>query len=149
MAGSRKNEIFPIVTDLRRRVQPIIRYKLDDIILNKPEVRFIFRGIAQIIGRCGDCLTFRNQVNQPVKIFPDLLQREISLMCAKRVDYRIIQTQKNRILIESDQDHEQINQAIVRVLNRFGCNPVHVDYGQAPPWSGQQKLRRVVNRCDS
>lgn len=139
----------PIVTDFRRRAQPMIRYRLDDVILHKSEATCTFRGIDKIVGRSGDCLIFCDRANNPVHIFPDLVQREISLMCAHRVDYRLTQVHKDKLLIESDQSHTDIHQAVQQVLTRFHCQPVQINYAPAPRWSGQKKLRRVVNQSVS
>ncbi len=77
----KKNRKFiPIITDLERKTQPIIRYRLNDVLTEKknpclcgsPSI-----GIEQIEGRADDIFYFATLENKLEPIFPDFLRRRI------------------------------------------------------------------------
>lgn len=77
----KKNRKFiPIITDLERKTQPIIRYRLNDVLTEKknpcscgnPAI-----AIEQIEGRADDIFYFTSLENKLEPIFPDFLRRRI------------------------------------------------------------------------
>lgn len=146
--NAERSHFSPIITDFRRRTQPIIRYRLDDVIEagNAPGV---FRSIASIAGRSGDLLNFSGAAERII-LLPDLIYRAVALACAEPVDYRISQTGIDQLRIESDRDHSAIEQALRDLLTRQGVTaPVQFEQAPAPLWTASQKQRRVVNLCAS
>jgi len=141
-----KTHYSPIVTDFRRRTQPIIRYQLDDVIVAQKDTGF-FEPIGAIAGRCGDCLTLtQHGVNSVV--LPDLIYRAIALASEQRIDYRIIQTAKHTLCIESSPEfHALITNALTALFKQLKLDKVIYDYHRAPNWQISNKQRRVVNQC--
>ncbi len=80
----------PIVTDLRRRTQPIIRYALDDVLVEHKErcrCGSIYQAIERVEGRCDDlCIVSTPSGNVP--LFPDFIRRAIITASAEITDYR-------------------------------------------------------------
>lgn len=134
----------PIITDFRRRTQPVIRYQLDDIIEVK-EDDGVFEPIGSIAGRCGDKLLLtRNQF--PAHVLPDLIYRAITLTIADRVDYRIVQTDLNELTVEAlPQWHHKIKAALMGLFKSLQLDDVTIEFGDAPEWTPSNKQRRVVN----
>ena len=96
---SEKKRFHPIITDLMRISQPIVRYELNDII---HEMSNCLCGnkttaIKQIEGRSDDLLIFKTNTGKEVKIFPDFFRRAIILSDESIMDYSVTQVNKNEI----------------------------------------------------
>ncbi|WP_108127402.1 F390 synthetase-related protein [Saccharospirillum mangrovi] len=138
----------PIITDFRRRTQPIIRYQLDDVIEvgNMPGV---FQSIGNIGGRCGDLLQLPG-ADITVTIMSDLIYRAIALASAETLDYRISQLSAHRLRIESNAQHSAIEQALTTLFRQQGAlGSLEFEHAPAPVWQATQKQRRVVNAWTS
>ncbi|MES2464971.1 MAG: F390 synthetase-related protein [Armatimonadota bacterium] len=91
--------VTPIVTDLWRRVQPIIRYRLGDVLVLAPEDEAPcpcgsqFRRVLRVEGRCDDSLLFPflHKLTDYRIFFPDTLRRAVLLADPGIADYRVIQ----------------------------------------------------------
>lgn len=146
--NTERTHYSPIITDFRRKTQPIIRYQLDDIIENKQD-KGVFEPLGAIAGRCGDRLTL-NANHVPVTVLPDLIYRAITLSAKGRVDYRITQTGSQTIQIEADVHHHRvIHQALITLFDQLQLDPVRFSYRPTPIWTPMNKQRRVVNICGS
>nr|WP_216599646.1 F390 synthetase-related protein [Vibrio sp. 03-59-1] len=144
--NSEKTHYSPIITDFCRRTQPIIRYRLDDVILAK-EDDSPFEPIGAIAGRCGDCLTLSRKGDRSI-VLPDLVYRAVMLELNKRVDYRITQAGSSLIKIESKPGyHAAINSALQKLFHSLELDPVVMEYLPTPIWTPINKQRRVVNKC--
>jgi putative adenylate-forming enzyme len=70
----------PIVTNFFRTTQPVIRYKLDDILVLDPtpcECGSVFTKLKKIEGRCDDILKVKDVNNKEYLLFPDFVRRAI------------------------------------------------------------------------
>jgi putative adenylate-forming enzyme len=86
----------PIITDFRRSTQPIVRYRLDDVILEDDgspcACGSVFGTLGGIEGRCDDVLVLPGTAGAgPVAIFPDLVRRAVALAVPMEVEYRVVQ----------------------------------------------------------
>ena len=85
----------PIVTDLWRRTQPILRYRLNDVVRLAPApcpCGSPFRVLATIAGRCDDLCYFFDRAGQRRPVFPDTLRRALLLSSPAILDYTLVQT---------------------------------------------------------
>ncbi len=146
-----KTHYSPIITDFRRRTQPVIRYQLDDIIeapqhTKTKQDNAIFEAIGAIAGRCGDKLLLpKNAIATPV--LPDLIYRAIMLSSPERIDYRIVQTDKNQLTVECDAKwHTALYQALNGLFNQLQLDTVSLKFAAAPVWEPSNKQRRVINQ---
>lgn len=96
----------PIVTDLRRRVQPIIRHRLDDILLLAPEEDIcpcgsVSRRILRVVGRQDDALKLPSakSANSTITVWPDFMRAALAKVAALQ-EYRLIQTDSQELLLE-------------------------------------------------
>jgi len=138
-----KTHYQPIVTDFRRRSQPIIRYLMDDVIVAGNDHSGVFRSIASIAGRSGDILRFGQ-----VKVLPDLIYNAVSRAVSTRVDYQISQLDDDRLRIATDHSYDQIRLALCKLLSSLGLPEKlfpSFEAGKAPNWELSEKRRRVVN----
>ncbi|MBN1683704.1 hypothetical protein JW865_09155 [Candidatus Bathyarchaeota archaeon] len=134
-----------IVTDLHKKSQPIIRFKLNDIITISPEkcqCGSSFRVIDQIMGRADDLLWGeRKDTNELQYIFPDYVRRAIISSSEDIEEYQAIQ--KNftdvlvRLLIKKEADKEiiteKIQEKIKNVFSRYSCIEPHIEIRFEPP----------------
>lgn len=93
-----ENRFVPIITDLLRHTQPIIRYRLDDILIEK-KTSGAFTELTTIEGREGDILYGRkDSVNIP--IFADTIRQKMASSPMEFEDYRICQYDINNFSIQ-------------------------------------------------
>lgn len=95
LAGGSEDRVTPILTDLWRRTQPIIRYRLNDILQLDPTscpCGSPFRAIRTIEGRNDDVCYFTSSTGQPRPFFPDTIRRMILLASPYIADYQVIQS---------------------------------------------------------
>lgn len=85
--------VRPIVTDLRRRTQPIIRHRLDDVLLLAQGCTcgLAARRIVSLAGRQDDALLLPNLQGNEITIWPDFLRGAMSQVVGLR-EYRVEQT---------------------------------------------------------
>lgn len=106
-----EGRVTPIVTDLWRRTQPILRYRLNDLLVLSPDAcacGSAFRVITRIEGRGDDVCHFIDASGALRPIFPDTLRRAILLAHADIDDYQITQHAPGeldvRLRISGDRD---------------------------------------------
>ncbi len=106
----------PIITDFERTSQPIIRYRLNDILAERKipcPCGSVHTALEKIEGREDDVFIF-NGKDKDIKIFPDFIRRCI-LFAGNIRDYRIVQQIDGNIVIYSDIDDKMKD----KVVNEF------------------------------
>jgi putative adenylate-forming enzyme len=146
-----------LVTDLHKTSQPIIRYRLNDILTIEPAecpCGSAFRVIRQIQGRSDDVFW-----GTPVRggemqfIFPDYIRRAIIALSDHIDEYQVIQESPDAVLarlqVHDDAEQQRIaeaaREAIRRVFAEYGCHPprVEVEFGAPVPNPRSLKLIRI------
>lgn len=111
----------PIVTDFRRKSQPIIRYRLNDILVaskKKCSCDSAMTVIDHIEGREDDTFLFKNQTGELIKVFPDMISR--CLLYVKNIkEYRVVQTDYNQLTIYLDNTDVAVQKAIASELTQL------------------------------
>ncbi|MEV4735016.1 MULTISPECIES: F390 synthetase-related protein [unclassified Microbacterium] len=144
-----EERFVPIVTDLRRRAQPIVRYRLGDVLRLRAEAcpcGSALTALDRIEGREGDTLLLRGLDGRGIPVFADLVSR--ALLFAEGFDeYRVVQTGESRIEVALDVVDERTRQSVAaelhRLADRLSCERpevVIVPYAH----DGSVKMRRVV-----
>jgi putative adenylate-forming enzyme len=99
----KKNKFIPIITDLFRKSQPVIRYRLNDIITLKNEpckCGSVFTAIEQIDGRSDDLLYFREHISKNLKpFFPDFIRRAIITSSEYIEEYAVEQSSPETLYV--------------------------------------------------
>ena len=75
-----QRKFVPIVTDFHRTSQPIIRYRLDDILTERAQpcpCGSLFTALETIEGRCDDLFYLPGQAGGWVPVFPDFVRRAL------------------------------------------------------------------------
>lgn len=129
------SRFIPIITDLRRRSQPIIRYRLDDILQVAPNSTTPFCQLKKIEGREGDIcygLSIKNNTKQPV--FSDVIRQSIAQLATPIKDYQIQQLTPDLFSISvlpepTEIEKNQIDSQLNMIFSKLKC--------QAPTWQWQ------------
>ena len=101
-----ENRFVPIITDLERTSQPIIRYRLNDVLVEKKEkcgCGLVFTALEKIEGREDDVFKFPTNEGNEISIFPDFIRRCI-LFAGNITDYRVVQELDFGITVYADID---------------------------------------------
>lgn len=144
-----------LVTNLYNRVQPLIRYELNDLIeLGEPcACGSGFRTIARVLGRSDDVLWFESISGPRRPVFPDLVSRWIISASDGVMDYRVEQDGAGSLTVWLDVvDAEargnveaSVRDAFERELRRHGCVVPLIRFaGPVPPMPAAAKRKRFV-----
>ena len=145
-----ERRFIPIITDFRRKSQPIIRYRLDDVLhlLDEPcPCGSIHTALKAIEGRRGDVFELSQKQGGNRLVYADFLRRRI-LMSADVLDYGLRQTQSDRfelyIAAEQEQESRQrVKSGLLELLDEFGCLPVQIVDVSHWPSGGLRKRKRI------
>jgi putative adenylate-forming enzyme len=149
--GQEKTRFHPVITDLLRRSQPIIRYELNDIITefkNCPCGNKM-TAIDMIEGRADDILIFLNDLGEKVKIFPDFFRRAIIMSDSKIEDYALIQKGEKRLHLfvksVNSTSFSAAEKAILKLLTNQNISNVEILAIPDKDHIKGNKLRRIRN----
>jgi putative adenylate-forming enzyme len=146
-----RKRFHPVITDLKRRSQPIIRYELNDILIAKETCTCNSRSLAieAIEGRADDVLTFVNDNHATVSIYPDFIRKAVILADDRISDYAVIQDkQEHLFLFIKSEDISSFNRAAARIqhlLKQHGIYRVNITSITHNHTDQGNKLRRVKN----
>lgn len=141
------DRFVPIITDLRRRTQAMIRYRLNDILLPSPyrcACGSPLQAIERIEGRCDDII----EVSEGVTLMPDAI-RAVILDAERRLeDFRFEQIGDRRFRLRLSYDapeesEEKVTGALRALFERHGGTgfTIQTARGIHEPIAG--KLRRI------
>ncbi len=148
----------PLVTDLYRRAQPIIRYRLNDILTLAPSpcpCGSAFRVITRIEGRCDDICHLVSLTGELRPFFPDALRRMVLLAHRGIEDYQVFQDRPGQLRVhleiaagtEFDRVTASLTETVGESTTRYGCRmpelEVHRGLEPVPPGSKLRRVRRL------
>ena len=145
----------PIITDFFRTTQPIIRYRLDDILTEQKIPCLcgsVFTAIESIEGRCDDIFYLESQQNEKlVPIFPDFIRRAIITASTHIQEYIVVQKSPDLIEIYLNTPAElqtqvqaQVSTSLLALFDRLNCKIPEVRYQEYKiTRQPDKKLRRV------
>jgi putative adenylate-forming enzyme len=148
-------KFIPIVTDFNRRTQPIIRYRLNDILTELPTpcpCGSIFTALARIEGREDDIFWLLAQAGEKsIPIFPDFIRRAIIIASNDIQEYRAVQKSFDSIEIHlkvpADLEKsikEHVDRSLRDLFTRSHCQIPQIDYQPYLVRTNlHQKLRRI------
>jgi putative adenylate-forming enzyme len=152
---SQAGKFIPIITDFRRYTQPIIRYRLNDILTERKSscpCGSIFTAIEGIEGRCDDLFYFKTiHSDKLVPIFPDFIRRAIILSSPYISEYLVKQVSTERLEIAlrliSEQQHliqNAVSSALLELFRQHNCHPPNIQFVPCPTQpDSMKKLRRI------
>ena len=151
-----QNKFIPIITDFSRLTQPIIRYRLNDLLTELDECRCgsMFTAIKGIEGRSDDVFYFSSD-DKPnmIPVFPDYISRAIITAAPELHEYKAIQWDVDRIEIMMKIDEslrssatDQIRHVLYDLFDKLGCCHPQLSFTKYQALELGVKLRRVERR---
>lgn len=153
--GDDATRVTPIVTDLWRTTQPIIRYRLNDVLQLDPQpcrCGSDFQLIQAIEGRCDDLCSFMLRSGGSRIFFPDTIRRMILLSSPDILDYHALQTCCGQLSISLDVPPtvsfttvaEAVRVSVAASMAQYDCRSAELTVQQGlPPVASGAKRRRV------
>lgn len=159
LPGSEKR-VMPIVTDLWRKTQPIIRYRLNDILQLDPtscRCGSAFRVIRIIEGRSDDICYFESLTGGARPFYPDTIRRMILLASPHIVDYQVVQERHGHMRIHLavapdiafNSVAQEVKTSVATILEQYDCHPaeLYIEEGLVPlPLGAKRRRVQRVNR---
>ncbi len=146
-----KEKFVPIITDFLRKSQPIIRYRLNDILVEdkkKCPCGFPTMVIKKIEGREDDIFIFKGINEEKITVFPDFISR--CVIYAQGIkNYKVIEDDEENITIYLDNMDEKIKKQIkeeFKVLSekmKFVCPKIRFNKYE---FDLTRKMKRVERR---
>jgi putative adenylate-forming enzyme len=141
----------PIVTDLYRRAQPVIRYRLNDVLCRRATpcpCGSPMTALDAIGGRADDLLYLHNAVAGPATVFPDQLSRAIVIAAPELDEFEVEELAANRWRIGTQPEasrevRERLQAGVQGFALGLGATPPALEYSGIAPRALTSKLRRV------
>lgn len=139
---------YPIITDFSRHSQPVVNYKLNDILVERTtpcKCGSPMIALEKILGRDDDVLIFDEK-----KLYPDLISRRIALISDNFFQYQIKQTHKKQLIIgieTSESDFESVKnkfeKAILQLLHEKEIENINLIFTNKIEVLAGNKLRKI------
>lgn len=145
-------KFVPIITDFNRTTQPIIRYRLNDILTESIEpckCGSFLTAIKSIEGRCDDVFYFKSEKDDKlIPVFPDFLRKAVITVSSDIEEYKVVQKELDIIEItvigrNVEKIKHLIEDNIIELLRKLGCRPAKVIFSNHIDLEKGKKLRRV------
>lgn len=149
-----ESRFIPIITDFTRSSQPIVRYELNDVLVEKKEpcpCGSCFTALERIEGREDDILVFPGANGETIRVFPDLICRVIARSTEGFRAYRLRQVGALELQLELESEDFQavsatVSSALQFFLQEKGINGLVIRCKQGIERKAGEKLRRVERR---
>lgn len=148
----RERRFVPIITDLYRTTQPVVRYRLNDILVERStpcECGSPCLALDRIEGREDDIVWLTgNGTGQPVALFPDTLARCLLNAVPEAVDFRMEQVAAGSLAVALEPPPDEarrrkIVDAVHACCHALGAVPPAMVFKRLSAGSLVEKQRRV------
>ncbi len=144
-----ETRFYPIITDLKRKAQPVISYKLNDILCLSTEkcpCGSSFTLIDKIEGRSDDIFQFRTMETEEIcLVFPDFI-RNIMSFAMSDFNYRVVQESLEKVIVYIDTEevavYERIPEEFLKFCEKKQCHCPSIQF-QPYEYDIRKKLKRV------
>jgi len=148
----------PVITDFTRRTQAIVRYELNDILVEGPPCPCgsLFSAVAKIEGRSDDVFELHAANGGVVRLFPDQIRNTLLVASSTPTNFLVEQVGPTSIRISlkldpsnkaaNTQASNRVHQAFQNLLVSRGVRNPSIEQA---PWTNpglERKQRRIVNR---
>lgn len=138
----------PVITDFRRITQPVLKLRLDDILVDDSGVcpcGSIFGLVGAVAGRSDEVLKFEGDGGEAVRLMPDSVRRAVSKVLDPDTEYRVIQTGAGRIEIHLSEEaiFPHVQAAFSDFLRGVGVGRSEIVLSRYEVEDGESKARRV------
>ncbi|MBO1504245.1 CoF synthetase [Serratia proteamaculans] len=145
----------PLITDFTRSTQPIVRYRLDDVLVRQTEPCPCGQpsmAIARIEGRRDDQLMLPDAFGQPQVVFADLCSRAIANALPLTSDYRLVQSGERQLQLMADCSEAELTHCqaqLSALFERQGIASADLEWQlrvQAVMPQFDRKRRRIIRQ---
>ncbi len=153
-----KTKFIPIITDFTRTSQPIVRYRLNDILTIRSTpcpCGSAMLALECIEGRADDVLVFLSEQGACVNVFPDFIRRAVLTASDQIEEYQVQQVKAGavKVYLKAPQEalpliHKKITQEFITLATLVGAQPPEIQYEIGIPALEGKKLRRVMKITD-
>ncbi|SFC92409.1 F390 synthetase-related protein [Pragia fontium] len=154
-----EQRFVPIITDFTRTTQPIVRYRLDDVLIkrNTPcPCGSHSMAIERIEGRCDDVLTLPGKENSSViSVFADVCSRVFAQTLPLTADYQLTLSQQTHLTLSVEGDDAlvvQCQQRLIQTFEQLGVETSRLSWSlssQLTSATFMQKRRRILHIRDA
>lgn len=155
LPDSNGERVMPVITDLWRKTQPVIRYRLNDVLQLASQSCTCgspFRVIHTIEGRCDDICYFESLAGPVRPFYPDTIRRMILLASSEITDYQVVQTLPGKLdialSIAPGASFENVSASVLEsvqsTIAQYNCRAAVVRIEQGLPSSAPGVKRRRV-----
>lgn len=147
-----KRRFVPVITDFTRTTQPIIRYRLNDVLCVRDApcpCGLPSMALQTIEGRCDDMLILPGVHGKAITVFADVLSRALAQILPIHSDYRLLQVGKKQLELYATTpltDMPKITAHLNAVLIGLGVEAHHIEWSCAagvPAMDPTAKRRRI------
>lgn len=155
---SRKKRFVPIITDFSRMTQPIVRYRLDDILVAKEMPCTCGNkamALERIEGRCDDALLLIDHQGHLVTVFSDVVSRALAQRLPLAADYRLIQDAADSLTLCANIDEillVDVRDYLNQILEKMGIDTKVIAWKlsqDVPLFDPMKKRRRITRNKES
>lgn len=142
-----ESRFVPIITDLMRTTQPIIRYRLDDVLIAKNS-NTTFTELTAIEGRIGD-ICYGQQNQQYIPIFADSLRQQMASSTIEFEEYQICQHALDTFSIQVEPepaDKDQLINHLNQLFRKKNCTIPHWHWEPFTQREQGMKRRRIQSK---
>lgn len=141
-----EKRFVPIITDLMRTTQPIVRYRLDDVLMVN-DAPSVFTQLDGIEGRVGD-ICYGQQGVKIIPLFADSLRQHMVNSRISFDDYRIVQLDLNEfsIQITPDVSKEHLLEHLNQFFKQKQCTSPNWHWDTYQKQSFDVKCRRIYSK---
>lgn len=148
-----RERFYPIITDFSRTTQPIIRYRLNDILTEKRTPCLcgsVYTALEKIEGRADDVFWFKHvNTDSWIPVFPDFIRRAVMAASGEIKEYKVRQIHP-RLLEVSVQAaerqgllQEKVRSQLRDIVMQHGCQLPEITFTPYERDAGSIKMRRV------
>ncbi|HEX9060365.1 MAG TPA: F390 synthetase-related protein [Clostridia bacterium] len=149
---------IPVISDFKRFTQPILRYRLNDVLVEKKETckcGSVYLGIEKIEGREDDIFYLNSKSDtRIVAVFPDFIRNSVIAASENILEYRVVQEDLKtvKIFLKLNENSNiadvkaNIENSFDNLCNKLSCQKPALVFEEFLPKDKGVKLRRV-ERC--
>jgi putative adenylate-forming enzyme len=146
------NHFVPIITDLRRRAQAMIRYRLNDVLVKLDGPCLCgspLMALQRVEGRCDDVLILKSHHGQDIQIMPDAVRSIILDAHRGLQDFRLVQSGQGLLHLTlsaetTEADAQKVKTALLSGLVKMGTvSDIKVTLSMGITYNSLQKHRRI------
>jgi putative adenylate-forming enzyme len=150
-----ENRFTPLITDFTRQTQPIVRYRLDDVLVRRSEpcpCGRVTMALAGIEGRHDDQLLLPGVDGAPRQVFADLCSRIIANALPLAADYRLLQRGAGELLLIAECAPGELENCRAQLAAGFARQGVAIEQlhwqllAQPIPPAFAKKRRRIIRQ---